>query len=379
MEKRKRTTEAILVFGIAIAIAVLSMSLATSYADDNPTFTTMGENDETFKFAVIADPHVSIGRKEKANNLRSIVDNIKDEDLEFVIVNGDVSDWTSIPNIELFENIMNKLDIPIFTVVGNHDWRRSYSDAAYGVMPFSCWKPNNKSLEYYQKYLSPKKYSNFENLENGWDLKFGPSVGDFSFNRGPAHIVALNSGYDIYPGEDFGPDGCGLTDAQIDWLEEDLKNEENIFIFLHHPVYRDESKRSSGIISNAENLEYLAKEYDVEAVFNGHVHVFWDREIENVRYVATGVPPGYHIVEFEKDNGFEIRKEGGSPDYKGTFADLNNLKDVKVLMGSMFGQVWTGLQWTHIEIMKGASLAYLVGIFLLGSLILSGAYVNKDS
>ena len=379
MEKRKKTTEAILIFAIAIAIALLGMSIGTSYGDEAPTFTTMEENNETFKFAIIADPHVSIGGTEKENSLRRVVENIKGDDLEFIVLNGDISDWNSRQNLELYESIINELDVPIFNVVGNHDWRRSFSDAAYGVIPFAWWKPNNKSLEYFQDYLSLKESPNFENLENEWDLDFGPSIGNYSFNRGPVHIVALNSGHDVYPGKDFGPDGCGLTDAQINWLENDLENEENIFIFSHHPVYRNESKKSSGLISNVKNLENLAKEHDVEAILKGHVHVFWNREIDNVRYVATGIPPGYHIVEFEKDNGFEIRKEGGSPNHKGTFADLSSLEDVKVLMGSMFGQVWTGLQWTHLEIMKGASLAYLVGVFLLGSLILSGAYVNRDS
>mgnify|MGYP000276435124 FL=1 len=378
MDKRKKTIEAILAFSFIIAIMLLGLTLTQSFADENSTFHTMEEDNENFKFAVIADPHLSLGREGKENNLRSVVDNIKKHDLEFVIVNGDISDWTSIPNLELYENIMNKLDTPIFNGVGNHDWRRSYSDAAYGILPFSFWKPNSKSLEYFQNYLPINEDPDYENIEEEWNLNFGPSLGNYSFSRDPVHIVVLNSGHDVYPRPYLKPDGSGLTDAQISWLENDLENEDNIFIFLHHPVYRNESDDSPGIISNARNLENLAKKHDVKAIFNGHVHVFWDREIDNVRYVATGVPPAYHIVEHSQKDGFEIKEEGGIPDYKGTFADLNNLEDVKVLFGSMFGQVWTGLQWTHLEMMKGTSLVYIIGLILLGSLILSGAYVNRD-
>jgi len=70
---------------------------------------------DTLSFAFIGDNHYYY------DELIDFVNHINKEDVDFVIHAGDLTDCGTKREYVWFYDIMNKLDIPYFTAVGNHD------------------------------------------------------------------------------------------------------------------------------------------------------------------------------------------------------------------------------------------------------------------
>ena len=90
------------------------------------------DTNNSFKFAVIADNHYHY------NSLRTIVNDItKNPNISFVISAGDVTDMGLLKEYEIFYEIMNNLDKPYLTVIGNHDYNSNG-----GIIYGSAWQCN---------------------------------------------------------------------------------------------------------------------------------------------------------------------------------------------------------------------------------------------
>ncbi|HDM66764.1 MAG TPA: hypothetical protein ENG62_00030, partial [Thermoplasmatales archaeon] len=133
-------------------------------------------------------------------------------------------------------------------------------------------------------YLCPGNHDGY--LQTGqdgfdyWEKYFGPLY--YSFNYGEAHFLSINS-YD-WPKKlrttfFFIPLNWGgyIQDEQLQWIEEDLDSnmDANLKIMLmhHNPLWdtSHESLMGIGYVGREEILS-LIQAYDVDAVFDGHVH-----------------------------------------------------------------------------------------------------------
>ena len=179
---------------------------------------------------------------------------------DFIIIAGDLVDWSSKSNWNDFTNIIKLLEVPSFTIVGNHDYYWDNWWIGYPPMLPAPTRSDPVSLRYYLKYINPH-------------LRY-------SFNYGPLHITCLNSGDDaiLTPVEAF---GSGLSDDDINWLKNDLNSNDKNFIFMHHPVTRAGSnddfttKNCTGCITqNREEFMNICSQNNVIAVFSGHEHKF---------------------------------------------------------------------------------------------------------
>jgi len=168
---------------------------------------------EFITFAVIADSHYSY------HELNEAVININNRDVDFVIANGDISDHGYLKEFELFHEHMNKLLVPYFTVIGNHDYRSNGEDV-YREMYGSF----NKSFVYNNNF-----FILFDNVE-------------------------LESG----------------NKPDLTWLENQLKMSsqyDHVFVLCHLPPYAFELSDEF-----EEKYKELMNSYGVDLSIHGHIH-----------------------------------------------------------------------------------------------------------
>lgn len=99
----------------------------------------------------------------------------------------------------------------------------------------------------------------------------GPPSGDYSYNLGRWHIVALNS--------DCSDSGCGnsiagsTTTAQVSWLQTDLAANPSgcVLAYWHHPLFSSGLTLGSPGVGPLWNALYSAH---ADVVLNGHDHLY---------------------------------------------------------------------------------------------------------
>ncbi len=84
-----------------------------------------------FRFAWLTDTHV--GGTTGAEDLRAVVDDLNGEirnaEIRFVIVSGDVTEYGSLEQLRLAKQILDSLPVPYYIIPGNHDTKWSESGA----------------------------------------------------------------------------------------------------------------------------------------------------------------------------------------------------------------------------------------------------------
>ena len=91
----------------------------------------------------------------------------------------------------------------------------------------------------------------------------------YSFDYNNVHVAVLNS-------NDLNDDDA-LSDAQIEWLKNDMKASDADwkFVALHKAVYSNGSHYDdSDVVAMREQLSVLMPELDIDMVFQGHDHVY---------------------------------------------------------------------------------------------------------
>lgn len=89
-------------------------------------FSVLFSQAQTFKFAHVTDTHVG-GSTGAADLQRTVEDINQQNDLDFVILSGDVTEFGSEKELLEAKSILNKLKIPVYVTPGNHDSKWSES------------------------------------------------------------------------------------------------------------------------------------------------------------------------------------------------------------------------------------------------------------
>jgi len=205
--------------------------------------------------------------------------------IDFVIITGDIVDFTNISNIssnqknifayensnwKIFKNIIlnieqiNKKGIkkaeeilcPIFTIPGNHDYRPWQYDLNWGGIYKKIGLKKIEAQALKDEYsASPiKAILKSENALEGYLSEVNASL-DYYLKLGNSLFIFLNTGADSYKKmTDFisgSPSLTGLTHKQIEFLNNIIKYKHNkksqIFLCLHAPPINTREKR--GILS----------------------------------------------------------------------------------------------------------------------------------
>lgn len=203
---------------------------------------------EPLTFAVLGDS--------QGNNdvLAHIVESINDSPAAFVVHLGDMVPSGQEREYQDFLATMEQLEIPYFTVPGNHDVR-------------------NEGLERYQQYLAPAYHS--------FLLK------DHKF-------IFLDTSL------------LGMDTAQQEWLGSQLNTDKNSLLFLHVPVLDPREKGHAFLDQvEAQSVMQLLEETPspVRSVFSGHIHMFHHEKSNAIDFITSG-GGGAHLYAAFDEGGF---------------------------------------------------------------------------
>ena len=228
-----------------------------------------------FRFAVIGD---SRGHDDGINTevLHEIMRQIKSNEVDFIVVVGDLITGSKHRDIHRdrlikWKGIVEEFKIPVYISVGNHEIE---SETSEDILRAIFEMPENGPL--HLKELA------------------------YSFDQDNAHFVIIDT--DSYK------NSHRLGDAQLEWLEGDLKksDKEMKFVFGHKPAYpykhhiRDSLDKHP---AERDELWDVFRQYKVAIYFCGHEHLYNSSMHEGVRQVITG-GAGARFHDTSREGGF---------------------------------------------------------------------------
>jgi predicted MPP superfamily phosphohydrolase len=189
--------------------------------------------DTAFHFAAVNDLHYLDKRCIPWHE--GVVKQIKahPEKVELCLLIGDLAEHGKAEQLDPVRAIYRELDLPLHVVIGNHDWQ------------------------------AEKERKAFDDLF--------PKAGNYFFEHHGWQFVGLDS--------TDGPKAqVAVRDETLKWLDDTLPKldkKKPLVLFTHFPlgpwvIYR---------ATNAEDLLRRFKEYNLQAVFNGHFHASTERRI----------------------------------------------------------------------------------------------------
>lgn len=219
-------------------------------------FKTAGESGDDFRFIHVTDTQNAFFNENTRNEAAFGGDTYRNmladnENVDFVIHTGDWIDSADLEDewVDMFRHAQDSLfQVPWTVAPGNHDY-----DKVYGGHTFEEF-PEHFNLPVVDEELETGNY--------------------YSYDYNGAHFVFLDTDE-----QHFNEEGVMFTEAQMEWLEEDLaaanENGANwIVLAYHRPLYSMSyhSLEDSEVQPIRDELMELIDEYDVDLVLNGHDH-----------------------------------------------------------------------------------------------------------
>lgn len=221
-----------------------------------PIWERKAKTDQITKIGIITDTHVHPSRIEKkakenrrdddprylSDSYKDVFDefnkNMSEFKPEFIVHLGDIiegtneEDFVGLMGLDLVEDELEKLEIPVYWVIGNHDLR-------------------SVTKEQFKK-------------------KFKLDSLDYYYDDGDYRFIFLDANYHDDGRESMlgsSSNNGFLPQETLDWLEPLLQTDKETFIFTHHPL-EDETIKP---ILNADELRFLLEKYNSKAIFSGHI------------------------------------------------------------------------------------------------------------
>lgn len=244
-------------------------------------------------FAHMTDIHLSMKDttwstiSESADDLlRSAVETFNAmDDLDFVMVTGDVLDVATHTELHRFTSIMRGLNKPWHFVPGNHD---GYVDPNQPM----AFRPHEAVPMIDSRMAQPRPDAQYA----FWSREVGEGV----------RLIGLDSRYaDHWNGK--------IEPHQVDWLREQLAAHagDTIIMAVHHPLVNlhpidDEEFFENFICDNGEEVAALLNESKaVKVLVHGHHHANRLIPMEGWLHVGTasltGYPCTYRLIRVEGD------------------------------------------------------------------------------
>lgn len=208
------------------------------------------------KFVQVTDSHFRTNDEFRAEVLKNTVKSInKEKGISFVVFTGDNIDSPKAEYLPEFIKIINKLNVPYYLVIGNHD----------------VFKNNGLSKE---KYLEIVKDNNCLYMHTNPNYVFKKNGFVFIVADGAKEIIPGAAGY--------------YREDTLKWLDKQLtkyKNEK-VVILQHFPLVTTNHLKSHEVYQKEKYLDLLDKHDNVISVIAGHIH-------SNDEVMRNGV---YHIT-----------------------------------------------------------------------------------
>jgi len=207
---------------------------------ERSNFVFLTENDRTpqlgeeYSFIVLADTHIESGNSQGLEKLAGVI--AADNDIKFVIITGDITQYGSDKDIRLFLEIAGEFGVPCYPVAGNHD-------VYFGNWP--VWK----------KYIGSTRYR----ID-------GDSATLFILDTANAFI-----------GKD-----------QLDWLEREIKTASgNVFVFTHSNLFTGGFANVQQLSESRERARLVSiLQGKCDIMFMGHSHKRVIKNTAGVKYIS---------------------------------------------------------------------------------------------
>jgi len=244
--------------GIANIISSPEASPPPSPFVQNTNTTSITPDSASFSFAIFGDTK-EFSANYPNGNLEKAVAQVKGMDLKAVFVMGDLikscGDGCEA-KFNAWKSVMAPLLSKTYEVVGNHDRTSGNSDDAVWQKVFNL--PQN----------GPSGYEEMV----------------YSFDIGNSHFAVLDSEK---------PKGNIINSVQRDWLDKDLtaSTKEHKFVFYHEPAFQAAQDAEDGLDAQPAERDALwniIKKDKVDAVFNGHAHIYARKKIDGVEQIVVG-------------------------------------------------------------------------------------------
>jgi len=242
----------------------------------------------SFRFALFSDTHIG-GTAAAALDLRHAVADVNNRnDIDFVIVSGDITDMNTGRHLALAKQILDSLRVPYYIIPGNHDTK--WSGSAGG---------------------------NFSSLWGDDKFVFDHAGYRFiGFHQGP--ILRMGDGH--------------ISREVLTWLDDQLRKSgsaQPIILVMHYPL--------NEAVDNWYACIDMIKDYTIKAILHGHGHrsqLTYDQGIPSFMGRSTlraGEPKGgYTIFTVRNDSLLAVEQiTGGADGVPWGGIDLNEVYHVQ--------------------------------------------------
>jgi len=253
-----------------------------------------------FRFAVLSDLHVALPETVWQNlarihlvevgipALEVALDRISEEDIDFLLVPGDLTQHGEAANHAWIAERFARLPYPVYVIPGNHDipvLEANEQSIAADEFPgfYRMFGYEDTSRPYYTHEILPG-----------------------------VRLIGLNSNtFDV-----DGKQGGRMDESQLQWLRQTLSKsqaagDELVMVMIHHNVLEhlpNQSTQGMGqryMLENAAELLDILRAYNVKMVFTGHLHIQDVAYQDGIYDITTGslisYPHPFRVFQYQTD------------------------------------------------------------------------------
>lgn len=202
--------------------------------------------------------------RQSLSKVKECVDLMNHQGVDFLIELGDFKDQDPVPNeantlkyLTGIENVFQQFNGPTYHVLGNHDMDGISKDQFLS-------RVTNTGIAASESY--------------------------YSFNLKGFHFVVLDGNFTrdgiAYDHGNFTWDNTMIPEAEVNWLKEDLQNNELPCIVFIHQMLDDAKSKEQSVQNAARVRQVLEESGKVICVFQGHVHEERYSLINNIHYYS---------------------------------------------------------------------------------------------
>ena len=237
---------------------------------------------ENIKFVQVTDAHFAKNSEYSQRVLKATIDDInKQSDISFVVFTGDNINHAEEEDLKIFAQIVKKLNVPYYFVIGNHD----------------VYKTNGLPKT---RYIEIMRESN---------IRIHQKKPNYKWSKKGFVFLIVDGAKEVIPG----PAGYFKKDT-LAWLDKTLsKNRrKTIVIFQHFPVEYPEGAegrlKTHKTYKVEEYKDIIEKHDNVLAIISGHLHTNGENMRNGVYHISTpsllAMPHSYKIIDIVTTKDF---------------------------------------------------------------------------
>lgn len=223
------------------------------------------------KFIQVTDTHYISGNEFRKNVLDAAINDINTlKDVSFVVFTGDNIDKADPDYLKDFVRIVNKLNVPYYLIIGNHE----------------VFKNGDLSKSRYMEII---KENNFF---------YHPKEPNYKFKKNGFKFLIADGAKEVIPGSN----GYYKQDT-LDWIEKELYRHPNMptVILQHFPLVPPKDMATHSTYKAENYLEMLNRHNNVIAVISGHYHINGEQMKDGIYHISSPTllnePYQYKIID----------------------------------------------------------------------------------